>query len=170
VRKPGVWPALVQGRWTLAERCESDGQRHYVAYENAPHTWSSRALTRLEARSVELLGEGYMGYEIARMLQRSEARISECLSSASAKLALRGTADLSQLAAELGASERQPLRVTVTPAERRVLELVRLGYSNQEIAQRLQRSERTIAHQVSALLAKFGSVSRRVLIVAAHRN
>jgi len=44
--------------------------------------------------------------------------------------------------------------------ERTVLELLRQGLSNRDIAQRLHRSERTVEHHVSALLSKLGGVSR----------
>jgi DNA-binding CsgD family transcriptional regulator len=44
--------------------------------------------------------------------------------------------------------------------ERTVLELLQQGLSNRAIAQKLHRSERTVEHHVSALLAKLGGVSR----------
>ena len=43
---------LVSGRWTLAERIESNGERHYVAFENEAQTWAARALTAIEASVV----------------------------------------------------------------------------------------------------------------------
>ena len=52
----------------------------------------------------------------------------------------------------------------LTSRERTVLELVRSGMSNREIAQRLHRSERTVEHHVSALLAKSGVASRAELM------
>ena len=52
----------------------------------------------------------------------------------------------------------------LTSRERTVLELVRGGMSNREIAQRLHRSERTVEHHVSALLAKSGVASRAELM------
>ncbi|MGH8798526.1 MAG: response regulator transcription factor, partial [Caldimonas sp.] len=48
----------------------------------------------------------------------------------------------------------------LTSRERTVLELLRQGLSNRAIAQRLHRSERTVEHHVSALLAKLGASSR----------
>ena len=55
----------------------------------------------------------------------------------------------------------------LTSRERTVLELVRGGMSNREIAQRLHRSERTVEHHVSALLAKSGVASRAELMPGA---
>ena len=54
----------------------------------------------------------------------------------------------------------------LTEAERRVLTYVCAGYSNKEIAQRLNRAEPTIKHQVSACMRKFGLSSRMRLMAA----
>jgi DNA-binding CsgD family transcriptional regulator len=48
----------------------------------------------------------------------------------------------------------------LTPRERQVLQLLLEGGSNREIASSLHRSERTVEHHVSALLAKLGVASR----------
>jgi DNA-binding CsgD family transcriptional regulator len=58
----------------------------------------------------------------------------------------------------------------LTPREREVFELVAQGFSNQVIAQRLHRSERTVEHHVSAILAKSGVRTRAELIALASRN
>jgi DNA-binding NarL/FixJ family response regulator len=52
----------------------------------------------------------------------------------------------------------------LTGAERRVLAYVRAGYSNKEIAGRLNRAEATIKHQVSSSMRKFGLTSRMRLM------
>jgi DNA-binding NarL/FixJ family response regulator len=53
----------------------------------------------------------------------------------------------------------------LTARERTVFELLREGLSNRAIANRLRRSERTVEHHVSSLLAKLGVASRADLDV-----
>ncbi|MBC7995964.1 MAG: helix-turn-helix transcriptional regulator, partial [Rhizobacter sp.] len=48
----------------------------------------------------------------------------------------------------------------LTARERAVLELIGQRLSNRDIAERLHRSQRTVEHHVSALLAKLGAASR----------
>ena len=57
----------------------------------------------------------------------------------------------------------------LTARQREVLKLLVQGLSNGEISQRLHRSERTIEHHVSALLAKLGVASRAEAVNAAVR-
>lgn len=58
------------------------------------------------------------------------------------------------------------LPVSITAAERAVLQLLRAGCSNKEIAQALGKAEPTVKHQVSACLQKMGQPSRARLIAA----
>jgi DNA-binding CsgD family transcriptional regulator len=58
----------------------------------------------------------------------------------------------------------------LTLCERKVTELVVQGLSNEAIARRLQRSERTVEHHVSAVLAKIGVKSRAELIARVVRG
>jgi DNA-binding CsgD family transcriptional regulator len=53
----------------------------------------------------------------------------------------------------------------LTARERTVFELLRKGLSNRAIADHLRRSERTVEHHVSSLLAKLGAASRADLDV-----
>lgn len=52
----------------------------------------------------------------------------------------------------------------LTPAERRVRELLMAGLSNKEIANELGRAEATIKNQVAAILRKHGVPSRARLL------
>jgi len=58
----------------------------------------------------------------------------------------------------------------LTRCERKIVDLVAEGLSNQTIAQRLHRSERTVEHHVSAALGKVGARSRTELILKLARH
>jgi len=59
---------------------------------------------------------------------------------------------------------------SLTLRERQVFELIVAGLSNETIARRLHRSERTVEHHVSAVLAKVGVRSRTELIARVSRE
>lgn len=62
-------------------------------------------------------------------------------------------------------------RVTLTPAEFRVLELLLRGLANKEIASELGRAERTVKNHVAALFRKFHVHSRlRLMVMLAESN
>ena len=58
-----------------------------------------------------------------------------------------------------------PFLVAITPAEQRVLDLLRRGDSNRHIAALLVLSPRTVECHVSHLLAKTGCRSRTQLLL-----
>ncbi|HZF81776.1 MAG TPA: LuxR C-terminal-related transcriptional regulator, partial [Rubrivivax sp.] len=58
----------------------------------------------------------------------------------------------------------------LTARERGVYALLQQGLSNRAIAEQLHRSERTVEHHVSALLAKLGVASRAELLTATARK
>lgn len=158
-----AWQALVDGRWGLVERCEPGGRRHYVVLETVRGR-HLRALSALEAHALELSARGLLGKTVAYAMGVPPATVSKLLGSATLKLGVRNRTKLVQLVAQLLAAG--PLRdweTKVSPAERDVLNLVRLGWSNQRIAKSRGRSERTVANQVAALLRKIDVPSRRAL-------
>jgi DNA-binding NarL/FixJ family response regulator len=55
----------------------------------------------------------------------------------------------------------------ISPAEQRVLEVLRSGASNREIAAALYLSVRTVESHISSLLAKTGCRSRTQLVLRA---
>jgi DNA-binding CsgD family transcriptional regulator len=81
------------------------------------------------------------------------------------------------LAARLGLGDALPRRrrgpyaaarqhpLGLTASEQKVLALLVRGQSNKEIARALGRSQRTIEHQVSALLAKFNAGNRMEILL-----
>jgi DNA-binding NarL/FixJ family response regulator len=64
----------------------------------------------------------------------------------------------------------QPPKIALTPREAEILELLALGLSNIEIAQRLFLSEGTVRNYLSALFVKLGVSDRTQAVVAALRD
>jgi len=64
----------------------------------------------------------------------------------------------------------QPPKVALTAREAEILELLALGLSNTEIAQRLFLSEGTVRNYLSALFAKLGVSDRTQAVVTALRD
>ena len=62
------WRAMVEGRWTLVERIDTDGKRLLVAKRNAPGSTLSSALTERERGVVERASLGgslrHVAYEL----------------------------------------------------------------------------------------------------------
>lgn len=158
-----AWTALVAGRWVLVEREERGIGRHYAIFE-AGRGQTLRALSTLEARVAELSARGLPGKSVAYALGVAPATVSKHLASAAVKLGLPNRTRVAQLVgALLGVAPDLDAAARLTPSEREVLGLVRLGWSNQRIASARERSERTVANQVSALLHKLRAPSRRAL-------
>jgi DNA-binding CsgD family transcriptional regulator/tetratricopeptide (TPR) repeat protein len=97
-----------------------------------------------------------------------------------ARIRLRELGTPSDVPRRVGEGVRAPLREGklgtgsdphgLTPRERDVFELLVLGLSNEAIARRLRRSERTVEQHVSAVLAKAGVRSRLELIASTARS
>jgi DNA-binding CsgD family transcriptional regulator len=58
----------------------------------------------------------------------------------------------------------------LTPAERRVVELVALGWTNEEIADALSRSAKTVEWTLTNVYRKVGVRSRTQLVLALARS
>jgi DNA-binding CsgD family transcriptional regulator len=91
------WRALVEGRWSLVERFESDGRRVFLAHRNDPGHRASRALTELESKVVALLAIGHSQKMCAYELGRAESTVSELAASAMRKLGVRSRVELVEL-------------------------------------------------------------------------
>lgn len=157
-----AWSALVSGNWGLVERDGPSIGRHYAVLETTRAQYV-RALSPLETHAVELSARGLTGKSAAYALGVTPATISKQLASAALKLGLRNRTEVVRLAARLLGVGPQPEPANLTPSERDVLNLVRLGWTNARIAEARRRSERTVANQVSALLEKLAVPSRRAL-------
>lgn len=161
-----AWRALVDGRWTVAERVDTDGKRFYFAYEIAVDAPRYGGLTPLEARLLELAAQGLTGKHSAYALGISEARVSRGLADGAARLGFASISDLVRVAAHALRAGVPPdeFRVALTQAERDILLLLQQGWSNRQIASARATSAHTIAKQVAAILRKTGRPSRRALL------
>ncbi|HEY6881498.1 MAG TPA: helix-turn-helix transcriptional regulator, partial [Polyangiales bacterium] len=164
-RALALWRALVDGRWSLVERYESDGRRQYFVFENAPHLRSQRALSDLQSRVVELSLRGLTGKEVAYELGVSQASVSYTLEVAATRLGFGSRTDLLRTGAGLLDTRAEPLATSFTEAEQEVLSLVRQGWTNRQIAHARSTSPNTVANQLAALRRKTGASSRRGLAI-----
>lgn len=161
-----AWQALIAGRWALVERGERGGGRRYAVVETSRSS-HLRALTRLEAHAAEISARGLTGKLSAYALGVSTGTVSRALANAALKLGTRNRTELTRLVASLlNAGPQRHGDVALTPSEREVLSLVRLGWTNAAIARSRERSERTVANQVASLLEKLRVPSRRALAAA----
>jgi DNA-binding NarL/FixJ family response regulator len=164
------WEALVDGRYSLVPRDDRDGKRYYLLVVNGPAPQAHARFTTREIDVLRMSARGFTGKGIAYSLGLTPASVSVALGRAAAKVGLRSRVQLVEVAAALFGA-RVALRdpEALTPAEREVLELLRRGLSNAEIARLRERSLRTVANQVSSILRKTGSPSRRALAAARPR-
>ncbi|WP_437554431.1 LuxR C-terminal-related transcriptional regulator [Sorangium sp. So ce367] len=163
----GDWQALIDGRYSVVPRDDTDGKRHYLLIRNAaigePHA-------RFSAREIDVLrmaARGFTGKGITYALGLPPSSVSTALASAAAKVGLRSRHALVEVASAMfGVRSSSAPAATLTPAERDVLELLRRGLTNAEIARLRERSSRTVANQVASVLHKCGAPSRRALAAA----
>lgn len=113
----------------------------------------------------ELAAEGLSNKLIAYALGLSEPIVSRTLTAAALKIGCSSARDLVAALALLLRPEPKANAWSQlpTPAEREVLELLRRGLSNLEIAHQRGCSARTVANQVASLLRKARAGSRRAL-------
>jgi DNA-binding NarL/FixJ family response regulator len=153
----------VSGEWGIVERTDADGKRYYavIAAHCSPRL---KALSPLETQVTELSARGLTGKNVAYALGLTTPSVSRALFNATLKLGLSSRTELVGLAGRLlGTPRAAAQESSLTSAERDVLSLVRMGYTNAAIATTRQRSERTVANQVASLLKKLDAPSRRAL-------
>jgi DNA-binding NarL/FixJ family response regulator len=161
-----LWRALLAGHVTLVER-GSNGKRHYLVLENPAASVSVRRLSVTEVSVLSLAARGISGKLLSYAVGLSVSSVSRTLDSAAHKLGIGSRLELIRVASQMAARSHHAIDVSqLTPTERVVLDLVRRGLSNADIATVRHRSERTIANQVAALLRKTNSTTRRALIAA----
>jgi DNA-binding CsgD family transcriptional regulator len=93
----GFWRALVEGRWSLVDRFDSDGRRLFVARRNDPAHRLHHALSEMESKVVAILALGHSQKLCAYELGRAESSVSELAASAMVKLGVRTRTELVEL-------------------------------------------------------------------------
>lgn len=177
-----LWPELIDGRFTIIDRFESDGRRVIVAYRNDDIARRPLALSQREAQALSFLRRGAANKVIALELGISEATASRVVQSALRKLGMNAAEFVSVLHVrpnqvwttgsssglvhvfELPPEETESL-VALSPAEREVIQAVLRGHSSARIAHDRQRSARTVALQTGSAFRKLGVQSRRELLM-----
>jgi DNA-binding NarL/FixJ family response regulator len=91
------WTAMVDGRWTLVERIDTDGKRLLFARKNAPGARVRGALTERERTVVERASMGRPLSYIAYELGLAGSTVSETLARALGKLGIANRAELVEM-------------------------------------------------------------------------
>lgn len=63
-----------------------------------------------------------------------------------------------------------PVTLLLTEHEREILQLLELGLSNKQIAQRIERSEATVKYHLRQVYGKLGVRSRTMALITARRS
>ncbi|MET0344557.1 MAG: helix-turn-helix transcriptional regulator [Polyangiales bacterium] len=159
-----MWRAVVDGRWSMVEREDSDGKRYHLVFENVSEAHRHRALTALEAQTLRLFASGLSGKEVAAALRQAPSTVSERLGCVADKLGLRTRDDVLRLNARaVGATRGASSFASLTEAERAVLSEVVLGRRDAEIARARSTSPSTVRKQVASLRHKLDAPTRSVL-------
>jgi DNA-binding CsgD family transcriptional regulator len=99
-----MWRAMVDGRWTLVERFESDGKRFFVAKPNAPASLRHHALSARERGVLERAALGGTLSLVAYELGIPESTVHVVLARAMKKIGLGSREQLIELRAALVAA------------------------------------------------------------------
>lgn len=175
-----AWTPLVEGRWSLVERLESDGRRFVVVHENAPDLPDPRALTARERAVVQLVALGDSNKHVAYELGLPLGTVAHALHSGARKLGVRSRAELvrhvrlllsgsverveanpSLLLLAEPRRERAPAPLSaLSAAERAVALLAARGERSEAIARARGTTLKTVSNQLSHIYAKLGAKSR----------
>jgi DNA-binding NarL/FixJ family response regulator len=179
------WEALLDGRWSLVDRFDSDGRRYVVAIMNVPDHSDLRGLTARERQIGELVGLGRSTKQISYSLGVSFSAVTNCTSRIQEKLGLSSQVELVSFFSASGprrklsevavAGERLLVGAyplidekqiqSLTEAERSITAQIIAGSTNADIANRRGASEYTVANQVQAIFRKLDVRSRSELAI-----
>jgi DNA-binding NarL/FixJ family response regulator len=177
------WEALVDGRWSLVDRFDSDGKRYVIAVINDPAHPDPRGLTPQERQVAELAGLARSTKQISYALGVSNSAVTNCTSRVQEKLGLSSQIELVSFFSQAGlrrklaeiavAGERLLVGAypliderwikDLTESERQVTAQIIAGSTNADIARHRDVSEHTIANQAQAIFRKLEVRSRSEL-------
>lgn len=100
-----VWQGLVEGRWSLLDRFDTDGRRYYVAVANPAVGVPLRALTDVEAQIVAMAVAGEPNKLIGYALGMAESSVAAALGTAMRKIGARDRVELIRIGRTLLDSE-----------------------------------------------------------------
>ena len=173
-----LWRGLVDGRWSLVDRWESDGKRYVAVHANPPSGKDPRALTEREAAVLSYAVRSASDKEIAFALGLPAGTVATIIRRVVHKLGCRRrvdligfdraeslivpTADVEVLRS--GIDRASPRLAVLTPEEREIVELVVCGATNAEIARARRKTRKTIDNQLYRIYGKLGVESRAELV------
>lgn len=175
-----LWHGIIDGRWSLVDRFESDGRRTLVAVRNDARCLDPRLLTPRQRQTVRLVAEGLSNKEIAHELGTTEGNIGTHVASALHKLGAACRTDLAAWAKSreareatfrwggldmaIASSASSPPDIPgLTPTERNIVHAALRGMTDRQIASTRGRSPRTVANQLRSIFRKLGVQSRAEL-------
>lgn len=182
-----LWRGLVDGRWSLVDRFESDGRRYVVALRNDRRLDDPRALTPRQRQVAHLVASGYSNKDIAYDLGLSSSVVSTHVAAVLRRLGFRRreelvaafpAGDMSATTAAIGddtiavaSKPAEPLPIDgLSPAEQEIMAEVVRGRSDREIANRRGVAPRTVANQLRSVFRKLGVQSRVELVAKVGRG
>jgi len=173
-----LWTPLADGRWTLIDRFEMNGQRYYVAIDNDRESQELCALSDRERSVVQLAAQGLANKEIAYELQLADSSVATYLRRALEKLRIQDRLELPLIFQERARTitvEGSRLMVSkhgfsrrpeLTDAEQQVAEMAAQGLTDRQIAAARSCSPRTVANLLRAAYQKLGVANRSALVRA----
>lgn len=175
-----MWQGIVDGRWSLIDRFDSDGRRTVIAVRNDSPYRDPRGLTRRQGQVAHLIALGMSHKEIAYALGANTSTIAGHAAALMRKLNVTRREELIGLLRsapvrtssfhldgfEVGvasAASHPPELPELSNSEQEVASAVARGLSDHEIAAWRGRSVRTIANQLRSIFRKVGVKSRTEL-------
>jgi len=173
-----LWRGLVDGRWSLVDRWESDGKRYVAVHANPPSGKDPRALTEREAAVLSYAVRSASDKQIAFALGLPAGTVATIVRRVIHKLGCRRRVDLVGFdraeslivpttdveVLRSGIDRASPRLAVLTPEERAVVELVVCGATNAEIARARRKTRKTIENQLYRIYGKLGVESRAELV------